>query len=218
MSRVTQKIPKLPKHFLTSACIVDFVNVFREDNDKEKDRKQPTPCPEKMLGNLKDFVQKWKEMKHGEDEDVLTTRVLHEVECLKKHIEKGCLSGIPPGAGSERNENLHKNLRTVIARSRLGVESAIALLATFFYVWNEQRLQLYPKGVVAPITSYADHLKDTCYQPTTECFGVQRKALTSQARGNILQFLSANTDLVQIHRNIKYDSIVMYWKRFYQKD
>ena len=108
VSRVTQKIPKLPKHFLTSACIVDFVNVFREDNDKEKDRKQPTPCPEKILVKLKDCVQKWQEMKHGEDEDVLTTRVVHEVECLKKHIKKGCISGIPPAAGSDRYENLNK--------------------------------------------------------------------------------------------------------------
>ena len=55
--------------------MVDFVNVFREDNDKERERQQPIPCPEKMMSNLKDFVQKGKPMKHGQDEDVLTTRV-----------------------------------------------------------------------------------------------------------------------------------------------
>ena len=49
ISRVTQKIPKRQRHFLTNSCVSDFVNVFRKDNDKEKERKQETPSSNEML-------------------------------------------------------------------------------------------------------------------------------------------------------------------------
>lgn len=106
--------------------------MFRRENDKEKERKQDTPSSEDMLENLKRFLLKRKDMKHSDDEDVLTASTVHEINCLKKHIEKGCLSNIPPGCGSEKNENVHKNLRHIVARSRLGVESALAFSFQFF--------------------------------------------------------------------------------------
>ena len=167
ISRVTQKIPKQSRHILAGACIIDFSNVFRCKSDKEEERKEETPSSDELLDNLKDFLVKWKDMKHTDDEDVLTASAVHEIDCLKKHIEKGCLSGIPPRSGSEKNENLHKNLRHIVARSRLGVESALALLTIFFYYWNERRDGEFPKGVVKPISSYAAKLRQRPLEATT---------------------------------------------------
>lgn len=72
ISRVTQKISKQQRHFLSGSCILDFVNVFRCDNDKEKERKQQTPSSQEIMDSLKRFLLKWKDMKNGEDENVLT--------------------------------------------------------------------------------------------------------------------------------------------------
>ena len=97
IARVTKKIPKQTRHYMSNTCITDFANVFRSVGDKEKER-----CPP--------LVQKkfWKSMQHGEHEDALTSATMHEIQCLCEHIRRGCLSGIPAGAGSERNENCTK--------------------------------------------------------------------------------------------------------------
>ena len=200
ISRVTQKIPKRPRHFLTNSCVLDFVNVFRKDNDKERERKQETPSSHEMLDNLKRFLFKWKDVKHGEDEDVLTASAVHEIDRLNRHIEKDCLSNIPPGAGSEKNENLHKNLRHIIARSRLGVESALALFTIFFYCWNERKEQRYPKGVITPISHYATEWRQSAFQPTRERFGLRcNTSIPLEVKTDISQFLGACIDVPELH-------------------
>ena len=198
--RVIQKIPKRSRHFMTHSCVSDFVNVFRKENDKEKDRKQETPSSQEMLDNLKLFLLKWKDVKHGDDEDVLTASAIHEIDCLKRHIEKGCLSNIPPGAGSERNENLHRNLRHIIARSRLGVESALALFTIFFYCWNEKKEQKYPKGIITPISQYSTKLQHSAFQQTSERFGLKSSAgIPEDFKTDVSQFLSSSTDVPELH-------------------
>ena len=204
ISRVTQKIPKQSRHILAGACIIDFSNVFRCKSDKEEERKEETPSSDELLDNLKDFLVKWKDMKHTDDEDVLTASAVHEIDCLKKHIEKGCLSGIPPRSGSEKNENLHKNLRHIVARSRLGVESALALLTIFFYYWNERRDGEFPKGIVKPISSYAAKLRQRPLEATTEVFGLCGKAnVPMEIRRDYSHFLSASSDVFELHSHLE---------------
>ena len=53
-----------------------------------------------------------------------------------KHVKLGCLSGIPPGIGTDRNENIQKRLRKWLKKDRIGVALAVALLATLFYKLN----------------------------------------------------------------------------------
>ena len=67
------------------------------------------------MSNLEHLTERWKEVNYDNGETVLNENVLHEIENLKVHIERGCLSKISQGGGSTRNENLHKNLRAVIA-------------------------------------------------------------------------------------------------------
>jgi len=132
-----------------------------------------TPDEQTIMRNLEHLKERWKDVKYDNGEAVLNGNVVHEMENLKIHIEIGCLSRIPPGGGSTRNENLHKNLRAVIARSRLGCELAKALLATFFYIWNERRsASELLSGCVRPILPYRATLDEQGFEPTAESFGI----------------------------------------------
>ena len=61
-----------------------------------------------------------------------------EIENLKKHVEKGCVSGVPPGGGTENNERLHRylNRSLLLGATCLSVEVAKAVLTVLFYVYN----------------------------------------------------------------------------------
>lgn len=206
ISRVTKKIPKCTRHYMTGSCILDFANVFRSHTDKEKERKQPTPSPEQMERNLTSFLKKWNNVQHGEEESVLTSGTIQEIQCLRKHIEKGCLSGIPAGAGSERNENMHRNLRHIIARSRLGVKSAIALLTSFFYQWNERKEKRFVKGIVPPISYYAQHTN--VHHLSSETFGVRSAGsidTCDDIKEGVSNFLGVRADVFQMHGILQSD-------------
>ena len=55
-------------------------------------------------------------------------------------MERGCLSGIKPGRGTNRNEALHEQLHRIriVSSSRYGIELAYALLSTIFFKHNEK--------------------------------------------------------------------------------
>ena len=44
---------------------------------------------------------------------MLNRKALQVIKNIKPHIEKGCLSNIPPGWGTNRNERLHRKLRKI---------------------------------------------------------------------------------------------------------
>jgi hypothetical protein len=203
IARVTKKIPKQTRHYMSGTCIKDFANVFRSVGDKEKERKMPTPSQEQLLENLNTFLKMWNGVQHGEKEDVLTSATIHEIQCLHEHIRKGCLSDIP--AGSERNENLHKNLRHIIARSRLGVQSSISLLTLFFYQWNERKEKKFVKGIVPPISYYAVNA-NACH--SSENFGVRSSSnmqICDNVKEEISHFLETRTNIFQLQSNIDLD-------------
>ena len=90
--------------------ITQFGRIFRNDNDPADDqgetRFRETPCERKILQNLNAFINRWNKLPNSP----LSEETMAEIEKLKKHIEKGCLSRIPPGFGTERNEQLHRLL------------------------------------------------------------------------------------------------------------
>ena len=174
IQRVTSKVPKDRKHYLSPSFINDFRMIFRADGDQGVTREMDTPDEGTLMSNLEKFAERWRHVCYDSGEPVLNGNICRELENLKIHIKKGCLSRIPTGGGSARNENLHKNLRSVIARSKLGCELAEALLATFFYVWNERRNTSgqMPAGCVKPILSYRAELEHHGFVPTTERFGI----------------------------------------------
>ena len=71
---------------------------------------------------------------------MLSSAGIKEADNLRKHMERGCLSGIKPGRGTNRNEALHKQLNRIVSNSRYGIELAYALLSTIFFKYNEKNL------------------------------------------------------------------------------
>ncbi len=61
-----------------------------------------------------------------------------EIEKLLVHVRLGCLSDIPSGIGTNRNERLHRKIRKWLRRSHIGVCLAVALLSTIFYIHMEK--------------------------------------------------------------------------------
>ena len=56
------------------------------------------------------FLKRWKDAE-CQGTKVLTQSALKEIDNLRIHIQKGCLSGIKPGRGTNGNEELRKDLK-----------------------------------------------------------------------------------------------------------
>ena len=124
----------LPKAFsLRKKLASEFGLIFRRNGDFGEKRSMNTPCTEEIESNLAMFLKKW--------ENELSEMTLDSLRKLKNHIRKGCCSNIPPGAGTQKNERLHKFLK----RSLLGgaavisPELAIAVLSCVLYIWSCKR-------------------------------------------------------------------------------
>lgn len=171
VQRITKKIPK--RHLFHSECVCDLKLAFRHPSDKGKKRTMPTPDGIILHANLLAFQHKWESVTHG-GVHVLPAAAIIEINCLLKHVKRGCLSGIMPGRGTSRNERLHKELNKVISSSRYGIELAYALITHIFYIHNENLRS--PKGRLSrPISAYAS----TCTNdlglqsnPLIEIFGL----------------------------------------------
>lgn len=121
---------------------------------------------------------------------VLSSAAIQEISNLKKHIEKGCLSGIRPGRGTNRNENLHKSINSIMTSSRYGIELAYALLATCFHQHNIKRgLHKFQNVLVHEMASQTD---------SEEKFGLVR--LNSREPGSSLS--KSNRGTLSIDKSV----------------
>ena len=105
VNRVSDKIPK--RHPLLHECMNEFSMVFRDATDKGIEGTKATPEPTTLVSQLDIFVTKWKNVEYN-GWSVLSSVAIKETDNLRKHMERGCLSGIRPGRGTNRNEALHK--------------------------------------------------------------------------------------------------------------
>jgi hypothetical protein len=135
VKRVSDKIPK--RHPLRHECMKEFSMVFRHATDKGAERTKATPEPTVLVTQLNNFVMKWKNVEYN-GWSVLSSTAIKETDNLRKHMERGCLSGIKPGRGTNKNEALHKQLNRIVSSSRYGIELAYALLSTIFFKHNEK--------------------------------------------------------------------------------
>ena len=90
-------------------------------------------------------------------------------------MNKGCLSDIPVGCGSERNENLHKCMKNAASKGRIGVLLALALFSSFLYKWNEKQKMRSKKTkdkVAIPISARKAELLNCSSGLTKEKFGI----------------------------------------------
>ena len=100
--------------------------------DQGPKREMATPDSEIMLKNLDEFTKKWKDAEF-KDWHIINDNVMDALDYIRVHISKGCLSGIPPGCGTNRNENLHKIINPFFSRCRIGIPLALALLTILFH-------------------------------------------------------------------------------------
>ena len=137
VQRITKAVSKRNPHFYS--FVQDLRLVFRKQGDCGPTRTKATPSPAIISSNLDVFCAKWAEISSAMlSNPVVTTCVQKEIDNLRKHIVLGCLSDIPPGFGTNRNENLHKYLNKRLCGQNIGVELAVALLTTYFFMWNSK--------------------------------------------------------------------------------
>ena len=75
---------------------------------------------------------------------------------------------IPVGMGTNRNENIHRQLRSFV-RNKLGVETAKALVTHIFYAHNMKSTN----NIVPPIWSHAHQTRST--MSTKACVQYQHR-------------------------------------------
>ena len=135
MQRITKKASK--RHPLFNDFVTSLKHVFRNSDDIGEVRLQSTPEPQLMQDNIIAFVERWKDVTSQNGQLILTTKVSQEINKLRTHIGKGCLSRIKPGRGTNRDESLHKRINSFMKYSKVGVELAYALLMSEFDRHNE---------------------------------------------------------------------------------
>ncbi|CAB4030423.1 Hypothetical predicted protein [Paramuricea clavata] len=119
VQRLVRKIPKRSKY--SSDMAKEYGLVFRQPVDIGKERSSPSPPADVILRNLQKFCLKWESIQSAAGTNVLTKEMLKEIRNIKVHINKGCLSDIPVGCGTNRNERLHRDLKKIVATNRIGL-------------------------------------------------------------------------------------------------
>ena len=120
VKRFGEKIPK--HHPLRRQCLAEWQMVFRDHSDQGAKRQSSTPAPSVLESNLDTFLQCWKDAEYDERK-VLSAAALKEIENIRVHMKKGCLSGIQPGRGTNRLTQGFKQ----------SVELAYALFTVIFF-------------------------------------------------------------------------------------
>ena len=83
---------------------------------------------------MDNFIKRWKNTLNPNDQ----AKTFKELQNLRVHVKKGCLSGIHPGQGTECNERLHLTLNKSLlcGATTIGPEIAIAVITLIFYALN----------------------------------------------------------------------------------
>ena len=113
MQSFTSTIPKRAKYH--AEILRAYALVFRDPKDLGEQRTLETPEPEVLIDNFKKFQQELKDVTDRNGHLVLNTNVTREMKSIKVYILKGCLSGIPPWCGTNRNERLNKHLNDFLS-------------------------------------------------------------------------------------------------------
>ncbi|KAI8491572.1 hypothetical protein Bbelb_307720 [Branchiostoma belcheri] len=107
-----------------------------------KTRQEPTPEKDVILRNWERFFNHWHNKTHDGVRVLSQTSIL-ELKKLKRHIQSDCLSNIPVGAGTGRNERLHAILNShgILRSPTVGVALADAAIASCFHYENAKKTE-----------------------------------------------------------------------------
>ena len=134
----------------------------------------PTPSREIIKTNIVKFLNQWKDVEYNGTK-LIPQCALDKINKLLIHVEKGCLSDIPPSGGYSCTEGLLRVLNKTLKKSRVGIQFAIALLGMFFYVWKEEQLSTEKDKkkfrVILPVESQFTSIGKTC-EGHNKLFGI----------------------------------------------
>ena len=195
VQRITRVIPK--RHPYHKECMQSLTFVFRQPSDHGIKRSKPTPTPLVLRRNLESFQKQWENIS-CDGKKVLPPTAIHEINCLLRHIDKGCLSDIEPGRGTNRNERMHRELNKLLSSSRYGVELSYALLTSLFYVHNEKIRAEKEKRIAKPISS-VDYRN---IPETIQRFGL----LSEQQENDLVPVVEECTNEKVVISNLDYDT------------
>ena len=137
VTRVTNKISKRwPKRALFSRLLAQ---VFRAPGDIKNARTKITPSIKVMTKQFDRFQREWR-TSTTRDSPLKIPKVKKEMTKLRMHITRGCLSGIPAGLGTNRNERIHRKMRKIIGTTKLGVKLMYAKMSNLFHEHNLNKL------------------------------------------------------------------------------
>lgn len=194
VQRITKNIPK--RHPMYRMCIDDLQLIFRQPCDLGHIRNKATADSVQILENINRFVMKWKCCAIN-GWNIMNEKVLKEIDSVKVHVSEGCLSNIKVGAGTNRNERLHRNLKPHFSRSRLGLPMALALMTVLLFQYNCNLIEKATGVVQKPI----------CMEPEIDStsavyqFGITNKEAKQSIWGSQNMSSYSNHDLSNsIHR------------------
>ena len=135
VQRVTKVIPKGSE--ISKKFSKDLGMIFRQNGDCGEIREMATPSQAVILENLDNFSKRWSAFLSLDG----MNRARLEIDHLRAHISKGCLSDLKPGEGTESNERLHNTLNKSLlcGATTVGPELAIAIISLIFYAINCKR-------------------------------------------------------------------------------
>ena len=135
VQRVTKVIPKGSE--FSKKFSKDLGMIFRQNGDCGEFREMATPSQAVILENLENFSKRWSAFLSLEE----MNRARLEIDHLRAHIRKDCLSDLEPGEGTESNERLHNTLNKSLlcGATTVGPELAIAIISLIFYAINCKR-------------------------------------------------------------------------------
>lgn len=121
-------------------CVRDLRLVFRQDGDVNAERQSNTASKEKIASKIASFREKWEGITDEFGNHILISSSMQAISNLLKHINTGCLSDIPPGMGTNRNERFHRHLKSLIHRTCIGILLAYALLTVLIHAHNNSEI------------------------------------------------------------------------------
>ena len=172
---------------IANAFVQEFTQIFRQDDDQGSARLKNTPDKEQLEKNLNSLIEHWVNVPNNPLGNLQTAK---EIENLCLHIQKGCLSGLPPGCGTERNEQLHRllNRSLITGATTLSTELAIALLTILLYYHSNKSSAFQHKCnsrvvPVVPINGIDNLREDDIRQAQLEVVREAEKSLTGDTPG-----------------------------------
>lgn len=173
---------------ISNAFLKEFTQIFRRDDDQGPIRTKNTPDQKQLENNLNSFIERWVNVPNGPLGNLNTAK---EIESLRLHIQKGCLSNIPPGCGTEKNKQLHRllNRSLITGATKMSVELAIALLTILFYYHSSKSSASHHECSsrvvpVVPINGMDNLKKDVNHQAYLKVLNDADKYLTRESSGD----------------------------------